>query len=149
MTNPRLAERCVLLVDDNPADIALLMRALPHDDAMYRYITAMSAAEGLAQIVEVNPDIVLLDYVMPDADGFEFLEDLQAMRAPSAITPVVVMVTAQPDPRIAAALMRLGAMEYVAKSDVTRRRMDAVLFEARVIIEQREAAMRARGGLSP
>lgn len=135
-------ERCVLLVDDSPADLTLMLRCLPRAGGDYRYVTARSAAEGLARVVDSTPQIVLLDFAMPDADGVDFLEDLQAMTNPDAVEPVVVMVTGQSDPRIAAVLMRMGAADYIAKSDLTRERMDAVLFEARRVIEHREAALR-------
>ncbi|MEE8360938.1 MAG: response regulator [Gemmatimonadales bacterium] len=84
-------EQVVLLVEDDPATRAMSRRTL--EGAGWSVTEARHGREGLARLAEQAPALVLLDLMMPEMDGFEFLE---AMRANEAWRQVpVVVVTAK------------------------------------------------------
>ena len=82
----------VLVVDDVPANVKLLEARLSAE--YFDVITAMSGIEALAICERAECDIVLLDVMMPDMDGFEVCRRLKA-NPPTHHIPVV-MVTASP-----------------------------------------------------
>ena len=69
----------VLIVDDQPDNLALLHDAL--DDAGYTVLVATDGASALQRARQAQPDIVLLDAVMPGLDGFEVARRLKADEA--------------------------------------------------------------------
>lgn len=65
--------RLILVVEDEERDWALLQRML--QSAGYRALHARNGHEGLAMLRDHRPDLVVLDLIMPDMDGFTFLEE--------------------------------------------------------------------------
>lgn len=115
----RSRARRILLVDDSPSDAALLTRYLTRDqNEDYELTTADSGDVGLELVRTLRPDVVLLDYDLPDLDGLEFLDELTRLHD-EADLPVVLAITGQSDPRVAAELIRRGALDYLAKNDLT------------------------------
>jgi pilus assembly protein CpaE len=81
----------VLVVDDDPGILKLVERAL--GSRGYQVLTADSGTEGLKQIHSQKPDIVILDKVMPDIEGFEIARRLR--RDPDfAHIPIVILTGA-------------------------------------------------------
>ena len=79
-------------------------------------------------LAEDPPDVVLLDLSMPGVDGYTFLKELNAMHPRPA--SLVIVVTADHTPGLAADLMELGAAGFVHKpvrKDDVRRIMEAAL----------------------
>ena len=66
----------MLIVDDVPDNLAVLHDAL--DDAGYTVLVATDGASALQRAAQAEPDIVLLDAVMPGMDGFEVARRLKA-----------------------------------------------------------------------
>ena len=64
----------ILLVDDNPKNLQVLGNLLEE----YRTAVATGGREALKFVRKIRPDLVLLDVMMPDMDGFEVCEALQA-----------------------------------------------------------------------
>ena len=81
---------CLLVVDDIPANVRVLADILTFNG--YRVVTAGGGREGLAKVASEQPDLVLLDVMMPDMNGYEVCRAIRA-EAASAMLPVV-MVTA-------------------------------------------------------
>jgi len=81
----------VLLVEDDAATRALLRRSLEKEG--WRVSEAENGRVGLERVAAERPALVLLDLMMPEMDGFEFLEGLRS-REPSD-TPAVVVITAK------------------------------------------------------
>jgi pilus assembly protein CpaE len=81
----------VLIVDDDPAILKLVQRALKPKG--YEVLTATTGTEGLNQVQAEEPDIIVLDKVMPDIDGFEIARRLR--REPIfAHIPIVILTGA-------------------------------------------------------
>ncbi|MDQ3515223.1 MAG: response regulator, partial [Gemmatimonadota bacterium] len=69
-------QQVLLIVDDDPGNIDLLTAMLTADGFLFR--TAASGSEALASIAQHRPDLVLLDYMMPDMDGQEVVRQIKA-----------------------------------------------------------------------
>jgi len=110
----------ILVVDDEPSMLRYLQTVLELDS--YRVSTASNGLEALDKVQRDTPDLVLLDMVMPGADG---LETLQRIRESKPSTKVV-MLSCVRDTRKVAQAMRLGAQDYLSKP-VQKDEMDEVL----------------------
>jgi CheY-like chemotaxis protein len=80
-------DRPILVVDDD-TDVRLLLRRML-EKAGYVVVEAEHGRAALAQLAKLTPELILLDLMMPEMDGFEFLDDLQRLPAGRSI-PVVV-----------------------------------------------------------
>lgn len=86
---PSATDSVIVLIDDNDRDRRLVRRLLQKNPS-YSVIEASTGREGLKAIYNYHPDIILLDLVLPDVDGFAILETLQA-DAKLRDIPVVVI----------------------------------------------------------
>jgi class 3 adenylate cyclase/CheY-like chemotaxis protein len=100
----------VLVADDLPQNVRLLDAIL--SPIGYAVVTASSGAEALEKIAASPPDIVLLDIVMPDMDGYEVCRRLRADPATSFL-PVVMITASGSQERIRAT--EAGADDFVVK----------------------------------
>jgi PAS domain S-box-containing protein len=108
----------LLIIDDFAADRELYRRSLLADSrSRYHPIEAESVAEGLELCQSHAIDGVLLDYMLPDGDGLEFLAAFSKLYESNP--PPVVMMTGQGNENIAVRAMKLGAQDYLVKRDVT------------------------------
>ncbi len=101
----------VLAVDDNPINLKLLSRALINSD--YEIFTASSGKEALELARNVHPDIILLDVMMPDMDGYQVCKKLQENEE-TAVIPVIFL-SAKNEPVDKAKGLSLGAVDYLTK----------------------------------
>ncbi len=103
--------KTILIVDDDPDIVEMLHLAL--SGAGYATRFAASGTEALSKIQRSRPDLVLLDLILPGANGFSVCETLR--RDPATATLPIVMMTALPGefPRMAG--MELGADAYLNK----------------------------------
>ncbi|TSE30674.1 diguanylate cyclase domain-containing protein [Tepidimonas charontis] len=100
----------LLLVDDQPVHLQVLYRALT---GPYQLFMATRGEQALHLVREQQPDLVLLDVVMPDMDGFEVLRRLRAARD-RADTPVI-FVTAHEGADIESRCLEAGAVDFISK----------------------------------
>jgi len=101
----------VLVVDDNPLSRKLLTDILNAEG--YSVRDASSGEEALRSIADEQPDVILLDIMMPDMDGFEVVRRIKADREVRS-TPVV-MVTALDDEGSRARLAAAGVSVMLTK----------------------------------
>jgi two-component system sensor histidine kinase/response regulator len=101
----------ILVVDDVPANLKLLEARLSAE--YFDVMTAASGAEALAICKRAECDLVLLDVMMPDMDGFEVCRRLKAN--PRTATLPVIFMTALDDTANKVEGFRLGAVDYITK----------------------------------
>ncbi|MEL6979858.1 MAG: PleD family two-component system response regulator [Pseudomonadota bacterium] len=101
----------ILVVDDIPANVRVLEARL--EAAYYSVVTAQSGAEALQVARAEQPDLILLDVMMPGMDGFECCRRLKADPALASIP--VVMVTALDQARDRVAGLEAGADDFLTK----------------------------------
>ena len=85
------ATRRVLVVEDDPSTRARLERALTEDG--WVVVEAENGRVALERLAELRPDFILLDLIMPEMDGFDFLEEVRRHATWHTI-PVVVLTAA-------------------------------------------------------
>jgi len=101
----------VLVVDDLPQNVKLLEAKLANE--YYDVAAAYSGAQALAKVKGFSPDIVLLDVMMPDMDGFETCRRLKA--DPETAYIPVVMITALSDIADRVKGLESGADDFITK----------------------------------
>ena len=101
----------VLVVDDDESIRALLQRQMELDG--YRVVSAEDGASAIFKAEEASPDIVLLDALMPDMDGFQVAETLKASEHSRTIP--IIMVTALNDQESRLRALKAGAQEFLTK----------------------------------
>lgn len=106
----------ILLIDDDQVDRALVRRALSMSELTFDLTEATDGGDGLAKSEERRFDCVLLDYRLPDIDAFEMLSGLLGSVNGNN---TVLILTGETDPELPARLIRAGALDYLAKADVT------------------------------
>ena len=111
----------VLLVDDDPEIIDAIRYAL--ESKGFQIFIARDGNQGLAMAERENPDLVILDMMMPKRSGFLVLEKLRRTRE----APVrVIMITANEGARHKAYAEMLGVDDYIRKPFAMDKLVDAV-----------------------
>jgi CheY-like chemotaxis protein len=85
----------VLIIDDTPANLAVIVESL--ESHGLRVVVAQRAQEALQRADHVQPDLILLDVMMPDLDGFEICRRLKA-RPSTRNIPVIFMTSPSRSP---------------------------------------------------
>lgn len=100
----------ILVVDDSPTNLAI-MNVVLRD--IYQVITANNGNDALALAASDEPDLIILDIMMPGMDGYEVCDRLKAN--PFTRDIPVMFVTAMDQERQEAKGLALGAVDYIAK----------------------------------
>lgn len=108
----------ILVVDDNPEDRDVYRRIMSAG-AQGQYVLSETdtGEEGLASCRAEAPDCVLLDYMLPDCSGLEFLAELSGVGGQLPVP--VVMLTGHGDESIAVQAMKQGVHDYLPKRNIT------------------------------
>lgn len=101
----------VLIVDDTPGNLSLLSDTLA--DANYRVLVATDGHSALEQIQYIQPDIILLDVMMPGIDGFETCSRLKANPTTEAIPVLFMTGLSELDDLLRG--FGEGALDYIVK----------------------------------
>jgi len=132
----------ILAIDDSPANLALLGLALQDD---YQIQIATSGGKGLELALDEPPDLILLDIMMPDMDGYETCRRIKA--SPLLKDIPIVFVTALNEIQAEAQGFSLGAADYLTKPisiEIARLRIRNLLEreQFRQELQRREAEQR-------
>ncbi|MBF0226771.1 MAG: two-component system response regulator [Desulfobacterales bacterium] len=100
----------VMVVDDIEANVDVLLEALSDD---YKVSVAMDGETALEDILENMPDLILLDVMMPNIDGYEVCKRLKEQTQTENIP--VIFLTALSDEQNEAKGLSLGAVDYITK----------------------------------
>jgi two-component system KDP operon response regulator KdpE len=127
------AEPCILIVEDEP-QMRRFLRATLNAHG-YRLLEASTAAEGLRFVTAHNPELVLLDLGLPDADGIELTRSLREW---SSVPIVVISARGREDDKVQA--LDAGADDYLTKPFGVNELL------ARIRVALRHSLARAGGG---
>jgi two-component system, sensor histidine kinase and response regulator len=106
-----MAAPTILVVDDQPINVQLLRRKLEKEGL--RVAVAYNGLEALALVGRQRPDLILLDVMMPDMDGIEVCQRLQADEATRGIP--VIFITARTGKEAKIEGLGVGAVDYITK----------------------------------
>jgi two-component system, OmpR family, alkaline phosphatase synthesis response regulator PhoP len=104
-------QKKILIVEDEK-DILQLVRLYLEKDG-FRTVTAMTGPEGLDQVKAENPDLIVLDLMLPHLDGLEVCKRLRS-NPETAMLPII-MLTAKAEESDTIVGLELGADDYVTK----------------------------------
>ncbi|MGD9150812.1 MAG: response regulator [Desulfobacterales bacterium] len=111
MTSQSSAVEAILLVDDNPTNLQLLFETL--DGRGYKLLIAKDGKAALSIAGKAKPNLILLDIMMPEIDGYEVCRRLKADPATAEIP--VIFLSALTDTKDKVHGLDLGAVDYVTK----------------------------------
>jgi DNA-binding response OmpR family regulator len=100
----------ILIIEDEPTHLNIMRTKLEKNG--YEVLVATNGADGLKGIKENKPDLVLLDIILPQMDGFTVLEK---MKEENIKTPVVIISNSGQPVEVDRAL-KLGAKDYLVKA---------------------------------
>jgi two-component system sensor histidine kinase/response regulator len=106
-----MAAPSILVVDDQPINVQLLKRKLEREGI--RVTAAYNGLEALDLTKKVMPDLILLDVMMPDMDGIEVCQRLQADESTRGIP--VIFITARTTKESKLEGLGVGAVDYITK----------------------------------
>ncbi len=107
MTDTR---KSILVVDDNPTNLKMILEILKND---YKIYPAPSGERALAFLAHTLPDLILLDVEMPDMNGYDVMKAIKA-HSPWACVPVIFL-TAQESLHGEEQALSMGAVDYILK----------------------------------
>jgi len=111
MVNNNSATESILLVDDNPTNLQVLFQTL--EGVGCKLLIAKNGEMALAIAGKALPDLILLDIMMPDIDGYEVCRQLKTNPATSGIP--VIFLSALGDTEDKVKGLQLGAVDYITK----------------------------------
>ncbi|MES9905927.1 MAG: response regulator [Sedimenticola sp.] len=124
----------ILVVDDAVANLKILVSLL--DDAGYRVRAATSGKAALMICEKRPPDLVLLDVMMPEMDGYEVCSHLQA-REKSRNIPVI-FISAMDNSNEKLKCFDVGGVDFITKPFYAQEVLARVKTQVRLVMLQRE-----------
>lgn len=104
-----MPEKSILIIDDD-VDICLLLKRFLERKG-YKANTAFKGNEGIISVQNIDFDLILMDFRLPDYDGVDLIQELKAIKP---AIPIIV-ITGYSDVQQAVKMIQLGAYEYVTK----------------------------------
>lgn len=121
----------ILAIDDSMlVRKALQMLIEPRN---YIFDSAKTAQEGLSKINSLKPDIVILDYILPDGDGLDVLSKMKTSR--NGVNSKVFMLSGTHDPSVVSKAYKLGCVEFIAKPFISEEIVRKIDSWASMILE--------------
>jgi signal transduction histidine kinase/CheY-like chemotaxis protein len=130
----------ILLVDDSPEDLETYQRYLRQDrHHVYDLRSAQSAAQALDLCQTKMPDLILLDFLLPDLDGIQLIDALRQQTHPSTLLPPIVVLTGQGNEEVAVALMKKGVRDYLIKNKLTAGELQSTIRQTLANVELQQS----------
>jgi phosphoserine phosphatase RsbU/P len=111
MENNNSATESILLVDDNPTNLQVLFQTL--EGVGCKLLIAKNGNGALAIAGKARPDLILLDIMMPDIDGYEVCRQLKADPATADIPVIFLSALGETEDKVKG--LHLGAVDYITK----------------------------------
>ncbi|MGC1394617.1 MAG: hybrid sensor histidine kinase/response regulator [Coleofasciculaceae cyanobacterium] len=110
--SPEILQKCnILIIDDNPTNLSILFEYLTNYG--FKVFVALDGETAIEQIEYTQPDLILLDVMMPGIDGFETCRRLKAIPMIQEIP--VIFLTALADTVDKVTGFKIGAVDYITK----------------------------------
>ena len=117
----------ILLIEDDAFMSDLLTTALVHAD--FAIANAKTGGEGVSKFQEWHPDLILLDLILPDQNGFEALRQIRRMPGGPEIKVMVLSNLSRETQGEEAT--RLGVLDYMVKSNFS---LDEIIAKIRTVL---------------
>ena len=98
----------ILVIDDSQYDRKAIKMYLEADNDNYKVIEAITKKEGIEMIKSSNPDCIILDYILPDGDGLQLLDEIKT-------TIPIVLLTNQVDDDLQKIAKEKGVVGFLTK----------------------------------
>ncbi len=109
--SPESRKKKILVVDDDSTTVRVISHFLEREN--FTVCASLAGAEGLKKAFQEKPDLILLDIMMPDLNGFQFLSILQKDPS-SAHIPVIILSSLAEEADVLSGL-ETGAVDYITK----------------------------------
>ena len=132
----------ILIIEDDVLQADVVRILLEHSG--FNVVHAMDGVEGLRRLYEIQPDLVVLDLMLPQVDGWEVCRRIREM----STVPIIIMTSRRSDEEKVKGL-RMGADDYVVKPfnpQELAARIQAVLRRTRLPPPSKTTVMRFSGG---
>ncbi len=110
---PELHDACILIVDDQEANVVLLARILSRA-GFTRVLTTTESRDVARLYAQAKPDLILLDLRMPELDGFAVLAQLRELQSPTDFLPVLA-ITGDASSETRRRVLGAGAKDFLEK----------------------------------
>lgn len=131
--DPRWSRLKILIIDDEPMNVILLEQIL-RENNYTRLQSVTDSRKAQAAMADFQPDLILLDLMMPHLDGFTLLEEIRAAQNEDTFLPVLVL-TADVNEKSKLRALAAGATDFLLKPfDKTE-----VLLRIRNLLQSRHA----------
>jgi DNA-binding response OmpR family regulator len=128
--------RRILVVDDEERMVRFIRLNLEHDG--FQVSEAFNGKEAIQKMRDLTPDLILLDVMMPDLDGFEVLETIREI---SNVPVIMLTAKGEEDDRVRG--LELGADDYITKPFSPRE----LVSRAKAVLRRTESASGSMHGL--
>jgi two-component system KDP operon response regulator KdpE len=137
MSETQFANRRILVVDDEERMVRFIRLNLEHDG--FQVVEAFNGQQAMDRLRETLPDLVLLDVMLPDIDGFEVL---RLIRENNDVPVIMLTAKGEEDDRVQG--LELGADDYVTKPFSPRE----LVSRARAVLRRTDSARgQSSGGI--
>lgn len=113
----------ILIVEDDEAINNMYQTKLKQDG--YQVLSAFNGSDALEMAKKEKPDLILLDVILPQLDGFSILEELRGSKE-NAKTPVIMLTNLSTEEDQAKA-KKIGATDYIVKANLTPAEVNAIV----------------------
>lgn len=113
--NDTAKQRLILLVEDN--DLLIQAYRMILEQAGYKVVLANNGKEALDKLESISPDVVLLDMLMPEMNGLQFMKKLKKDKRAGAYR-IVILTNLGDEPMVKEAIS-LGASDYLLKAQLS------------------------------
>jgi signal transduction histidine kinase len=134
------------VVEDNPDMNAFIARSLSR---MYRVVSAFDGQEGLEKALDILPDLILCDVMMPRMSGDQMVREVRRCRALDDV-PIVLLTAKVDDEELRVALLKEGAQDYLNKPinvEHLRAKVERLIADRRRAIEELQRTRQVSGRL--
>lgn len=124
----------ILIVDDIPLNVLLIQKML--GQYHFNITTANDGQTALNMIAEKQPDILLLDLMMPGIDGYEVIERLRAQEETKEL-PIVILSALNSNDDVTKGF-KLGANDFITKPIIMERLLSCIATQVNAIWEKKQ-----------